>query len=259
MFELSPNQVPPAFRALFPHEGHTFRRCFAVLDGASGGTILADDPESPSWIAVHELSSDGSLFLAGSLAPDVVANIIQHLRRKRTVTVALRGDNRWDALLPGNASRTGVDIEFEDRAGLNLDELINSPDGLKLARIDHEIEPHCIWTPWMFIDGTHAVEHGIGYCLLDGKRVVSEAYAGPDVDGVLEMAVITDSAYQRRGLGRVVSARTVLECERHGYQTWWNTSLENVASAAIARSLGYRTECRYRTLAWERADKPGVT
>ena len=252
MIEISPDEVPFSFRHLFRSSGHTFRRCFAVLDGKSGGTILTDYPESPTWVAVHELSSDGSLFLAGLLNRDTVASILERLRRERTVTIAWREDNRWDALLPGNASRKGVDVEFEDRSGVNLEALIDPPDGLMLARIDHEIEPHCIWTPWMFVDGEKAVERGIGYCLLDDDRVVSEAYAGPEVDGVLEMAVITEPAYQRRGLGRIVSARTVLECEQLGYQTWWNTSLENVGSAAIARSLGYRTERHYRTLAWDR-------
>ena len=68
------------------------------------------------------------------------------------------------------------------------------------------------------------------------------------------MAVITRDGYRRRGLGTIVAARTVLECERLGFRTWWNTSLDNVGSASIARSLGYRTERHYQTLAWEKAD-----
>jgi RimJ/RimL family protein N-acetyltransferase len=35
-----------------------------------------------------------------------------------------------------------------------------------------------------------------------------------------------------------------------GQQTWWNCAKQNVASAALARKLGYRTEREYRVLAW---------
>ena len=100
-----------------------------------------------------------------------------------------------------------------------------------------------------------AVEHGIGYCLLDGERVVAEAFAGPIVGGALEMATITDAAFQRRGLGTIVCARTILECEHNGYTTWWNTGLTNLGSSALARKLGYRTEHRYRLLAWYPPDE----
>ncbi len=248
MIELTPNQGSPALRSLFATSGHTFRRCFAVLDGISGGRILTDNPAAPNWGAVHELSSDGSLFLAGSFSRDLVTEIINVLRRDRMVTIGLTDDDPWLALLP-NPSSEGANIDFEDRAfEISLELLINPPASLRLARIDRELEPRCAWSPWMFVDGESAIDNGIGYCLLDGDRVVSEAYAGPAVDGMLEMAVITGEDYRRRGLGKIVSARTILECERLGYQTWWNTSLENVASASVARSLGYRTERLYRTL-----------
>ncbi len=256
MIELTPTAASDVFRGFFPKKGYTFRRCFAVLDGTLGGRILTDDATSPSWGAVHELSSEGTLFLAGSLTREHVAEIIDVLRRDRTVTVEIDDGNSFIPLMPDNETRRGNDIVFEDRdPKVDLEALIRTPTDLRLTRIDREIEPRCLWTPWMFRDGPTAVELGIGYCLLDGDRVVSECYAGPAVDGCLEMAVISDRAYRRRGLGRIVSARTALECERLGYQTWWHTSLENLASAAIARSLGYRSERHYETMVWE---KPGV-
>jgi GNAT superfamily N-acetyltransferase len=98
-----------------------------------------------------------------------------------------------------------------------------------------------------------ALDHGLGYCLLDGDLVVSEAFAGPIVGDALEMATITHEAYRRRGLARIVSARTIQECERLGYRTWWNTGLGNPASAGLARKLGYRTERLCRVLAWSKS------
>jgi hypothetical protein len=254
MIELAPGQATPAIRALFPTEGHTYRRCFAVLDGSCGGRILADDPVAPSWSAVQEYSDDGTLYLAGSLRPDLVAEAIRALRRDRIVSVGLRSDDPLLALLPSDPDHDRVEIDFEDRdAAVDLDRLVAPPAGLRLARIDLTLVPRCAWGPWMVCSLETALDHGLGFCLLDGEAVVAEAFAGPAVEGVLEMATITAAAYHRRGLGTVVCARTILECERLGYRTWWNTGLGNLASAGLARKLGYRTERHHRVLAWSKS------
>ena len=251
IIEITPTEVSPALRVLLPSKGYTYRRFFAVLDGTAGGRILTDDATAPSWIAVHELSSDGCLFLGGALTRELVGEIIDVLRSDRTVTLAVEPNDALLALVP-DPSRESHDMDFDDRdPAMDLEPLCAPPDDLRLALIDHEIEPRCLWTPWMFIDGRSAVELGVGYCLLDGDEVASESYAGPQVNGELEIAVITRDGYRQRGLATIVAARTILECERRGYRTWWNTSLDNVGSASIARSLGYRSERHYRTLVWE--------
>jgi hypothetical protein len=47
-----------------------------------------------------------------------------------------------------------------------------------------------------------------------------------------------------------MAARVILECEARGYQAFWNTSEQNVASIALARRLGFQTERPFRVLAW---------
>jgi hypothetical protein len=251
LIALTAEQTTPALRALFPRSGHTWRRCFATLDGGSGGDILTDDPDAPNWAAVHELSDDGVLFLAGALDRELVTRIVARQRRERTVVVGLTPDDPLLALLPADPDYDGGDTDFEDRdPTVDLQRCITPPVGLRLARIDAELAPHCAWNPWMSADDTTAIARGLGYCLLDGKLVVAEAFAGPLVEGALEMGTITHADYRRRGLGTVVCARTILECELLGHRTWWNTALTNIASATLARKLGYRTERRYRVLAW---------
>jgi RimJ/RimL family protein N-acetyltransferase len=39
-----------------------------------------------------------------------------------------------------------------------------------------------------------------------------------------------------------------------GYQTYWNCAKGNVASATLARKLGYHTEKEYRLLAWSKLE-----
>lgn len=253
LVEFPPGTAPDAVRRLMPRVGHTWRRSVAVLDGASRGRILTDDPAGPTWVAVQEFSDDNMLYLGGTLRREQLAALIDNLRRDRSVSVGLSGGDVLVGLLPPGADVDRVDLDFEDRdPAVDLAALAEPPAGLRLERIDEGLLERCIWFPWM-VRPEAALDLGLGYCLLDGERVASEAFAGPAVGGVLEMAVITDEAYRRRGLARVVTARTILECERRGAATWWNTSLGNVASAALARELGYRTERRYRVLSWRPA------
>ncbi len=252
MIELQPVEARSAIRGMFPQSGHTWRRAFAVLDGSSRGRCITDDPETPTWSAVQEFSDDSVVYLAGSLDHTTVTNVIEHLRRNRIVTLALADNDPRLDLIPDTATDERVDIDFEDRdPSIDIERLTSPPPDLRLARIDHDLVPRCMWSPWMTMSLDSALDHGLGYCLLDGDEVVAEAFAGPLVDGAMEMATITTDAYQRRGLAAIVCAKTILECERLGYTTWWNTSLANVASAGLARKLGYRVEQHYRAFVWE--------
>jgi GNAT superfamily N-acetyltransferase len=155
------------------------------------------------------------------------------------------------AVLPRDFDEDGADVEFEDRdPGVDLARFVVPPAALRLVPIDRDLVPRCMWGPWMVAGIEAALDYGLGWCVLDGERVVAEAFAGPAIAGVLEMAVIVQEAYQRRGLAAVVCARTILECERRGDRTWWNASATNAASVGLARKLGYRTERRFRVLSW---------
>jgi hypothetical protein len=74
LIELTPEQVTPALRSLFPRHGHTWRRPLSVLDGTGGGLILTGDPTAPTWAATAGVSkwntattNSGSVRLARKL------------------------------------------------------------------------------------------------------------------------------------------------------------------------------------------------
>jgi RimJ/RimL family protein N-acetyltransferase len=251
VIELTSSQVTPNLRALFPQCGHAYRRSFAVLDGASRGRIFVDDAPTPRWAAVEEFSDDSVLYLTGSLTSELVADLLNRLRHDRLVTIGAPDNDPLLDLLPANPDHDGWDVDFEDRdPAVDLTLLSAPPAGLRLTRIDQSLALRCAWAPWMARNLEVALDHGLGYCLLDGDAVVSEAFAGPLVDDALEMATITHADYRGRGLATIVCAQTVKECERLCYQTWWNAALTNQASIRIARRLGYRIERQYRLFAW---------
>jgi RimJ/RimL family protein N-acetyltransferase len=88
--------------------------------------------------------------------------------------------------------------------------------------------------------------------LHDGQNVC-EAITGPAIAGIREMGVNTLKEYRRRGYATLTCAALIQECDRLGYQTFWNFNGENIASLALARRLGYRRERKYRLFYWEQA------
>jgi GNAT superfamily N-acetyltransferase len=244
-------QATQALRALVPHSGPVWRRAFTVLDGTAAGTILTDDPVVPRWAVVQEHSDDGTLFLAGELSNDRVAALIDRQLRERPVVICLTEDDPRLGLLPPDPAYDGIAIDFGERdRAVDLEALVTQPDGLRLARVDLELLPRLAWGPWSAPSPEAALKHGIGFCLLDGDVVVSEAFAGPITAGVLEMGTVTHEDYRGRGLARIVCARTIVECERQGHDTWWNAAATNIPSLRLARSFGYRNELPHRVLAW---------
>ena len=89
-----------------------------------------------------------------------------------------------------------------------------------------------------------------------GDEILSEAFAGPSVRGVVEIGVIVRKEHLRRGSGTIACVHLIRACEDLGYQTYWNCAKQNLASAGLARKLGYRTEREYKLVAWFRSNLP---
>lgn len=257
MLEIAPQQVTPALVALFPTTGYVVgHRCFGVLAGTRAGHIYTDDPARPRWGAVQELPFE-TVFLGGALDTATVAAIWEALQRDGEVSFGALPGNPYLALLPPGADDDALDLDFSDRdPAVDLEALARPPSGLHLARIDHDLLSRCQWGA-MMIDmaggAEQALTHGLGYCLLRGETIVSEANAGPAANGVIELGTITHPEQRGRGYATIVSARTALECERLGYDTRWNCAKDNPASAAIARRLGYRSEQEFQLLVWPKS------
>jgi RimJ/RimL family protein N-acetyltransferase len=95
-----------------------------------------------------------------------------------------------------------------------------------------------------------ALKWGYGLCLMREDDLLCEAFAGPEANGVIEIGVETQPHHMHKGYATLTCAHLIYEMEQHGYRTYWNCDKNNLASAALARKLGYQTEKEYRLLAW---------
>ena len=257
MIEINSNQVTPEIRILFRRDEPQAPRCFGVLDSViQAGKISTDNIENPTWSIVQE-PHDNSLYFGGSIDSGIIFSVIAKLRQSGDLLVGMWCDDPRIDLLPEEKYYDGWTLEFYNRPiGNGLSEYIdNLPDDCELHRLDQNL---IMQTEWGADDvrsagGTEKWENKhIGYCLIQDNKIAAEATAGPSALGMYEPGVFTQEMHRKKGYGTIVSARLIQEIESLGGQTYWNCAKQNIASAKIARKLGFRVEKEYRCIAWKK-------
>jgi len=254
MIEVCPAQLTPQLHALFdPHMPAGFR-CFAVIEGDVAGRIFTDDPSNPTWGVVQE-GAFGTVYPAGLLDAPSWHLLISQLRDDGDVLVGLwPGDPRIE-LLPSDTDYDGFTLDFTGRLiGAGLDAYLRQlPDGCNMRNLDRELfersQDRDFYSA-LYGSAEQALEKVHARFLMRGDEICCESYAYFAALGTIEIAISTREQYRGRGYATIACAHLIQACEQLGYQTYWNCARQNLASAAVARKLGYRTEKEYRLLAW---------
>ena len=256
MIEIKSDQVTSVIRNFFKRDEPQAPRCFRVLDGViASGKILVDDIQNPTWSVVRE-PHDNSLYFGGTTDSKIISSVIANLRREGDVLIGMWLDDPRIDLLPGDNYYDGRVLEFYNRpVGKGLSKYLdNLPDDCILRRLDRNSIMQTEWGP-DDVRSSSGVEiwekDYIGYYLLKDNMIVAESTVGPPALGLYEPGVFTQEMHRKKGYGTIVSARLVQEIEKLGGQTYWNCAKQNIASAAIARKLGYRVEKEYRCIGWK--------
>ena len=252
MIELNLAGSAGAVRPLFQEAVPDGPRLFSALNGYHPAIALADAADGPQWCVLRS-GWFGRTFLGGQIEPGVLALAVQQLRSTGHVLLDL-GDPR-SAHYPAGATGIEPRIEFYDRPpdDPSLERWIASvPAHLSLRPVTRETFNACAMQyQCLSVFGTVSgyLERSIGFLILEGTRVLSEAHAIFWGDTLVEIGVHTAEGYRGLGSASIVSAHLIRACEHRGYATYWGCHVDNLASAAVARKLGYRIENRY-TLAY---------
>jgi RimJ/RimL family protein N-acetyltransferase len=117
--------------------------------------------------------------------------------------------------------------------------------------MDVNLLKRCLWRDKvisMYGNIDNFISHGLGYCLMNGDEICSEAYASFRAEGQYEIGVITAEPHRGRGYAYITCDHLVDECAKSGYQTTWSCDRPNAASIATARKLGYQRQREYQVL-----------
>jgi RimJ/RimL family protein N-acetyltransferase len=242
-------------------------RCFRELDGAvSMGKIIVDNPVDPKWAIVQE-AVDGCLYLGGSIDAFSLTEVFAALLQEGDVLVGMLPSDPRIQYLPPDPAYDGLALEFYDRPiGQGLEPYLRQvPSDCTIKRLDRHLIMRTEWGPndVAFYGGFDIWEKiCFGYCLMRGDEILSEATVGPPGLGLYEPGLFTQKDYRGKGYGTMVVARLIQEIEATGGRTYWNCAKQNMASVAVARKLGYRTQKEYRCMLWNKVDaavhRPGV-
>jgi RimJ/RimL family protein N-acetyltransferase len=253
-------ELAPQLEALFAGDRPIPIRMWAILDGTIQGRILVDEPSKPTLALIQE-PAEGTTYIGGAATPQTLVGAFDQLRRHQDVVVCIWPSDPLSAMLPPAPDYEGTAIDFSDRSpAVDLSQLVNLPSGYQLRRIDAEIVPALEGFDYyvsMFGDVERALQQTIGYCIVHGETVVSEAVAGPLTRGIAEIGVGTGEAHRRQGFATTTAARVIQECEALGCQAFWNASQQNAPSVALAKRLGFQTERPFKVLAWSAIHSAG--
>ena len=248
MIEINLSESAGVVRPLFKETVMDSPRLFSALKNHHSAIALADSVTNPHWCVLRS-SWYGCTFIGGEIDPDVLGLAIQQLCKAGGILLNLADPHA--ANFPLGATDIEQRIAFYDRPldDPSVDRLIASvPPKLNVHRVGQETFNCCAWRDQLLsIYGTVSdyLERSIGFLLVDGKHILSEAHAFFWGDTRVEIGVITADDYRGLGYASIVSAHLVRACEERGYSTYWGCNADNLASIAVAHKLGYRIEKHY--------------
>lgn len=248
MIEINLSESAGVVRPLFKETVPDGPRLYSALNNRHPAIALADSVDHPRWCVLRS-SWFGCTFIGGEIEPDVLDLAITKLRETGDILLNLAGPHA--ASLPLGVMDMERRVEFYDRPSddISIDRLIASaPARLKVSPVTRDSFNHCAWRDqllWLYKTDSAYLEQSIGFVLLDGEQILSEAHAFFWGDTIVEIGVITADGHCGLGYASVVSARLIRACEERGYSTYWGCSADNPASIAVARKLGYRVEKNY--------------
>jgi RimJ/RimL family protein N-acetyltransferase len=248
----------PNLSALFDPKIPNNPILFATLMGHTPGRAWVDDPGNPSQCLVRV---NGSLVFISSSADQAFLEegfeIIKQF--SHVVFVSRRGES---TLQIPKADRILQRLEFAeyDAESQSIADLINGglPDGFEIRDIDTELVKK--------IDSREDIEsycgslenflaHGFGICLMQSGEIVSEAYAPFVTARNAELATFTKEAHRGHGYATKTCARFIQTCRGRGLEPYWSCDADNLASASVARKLGFKHEREYEILLYRGAQK----
>jgi RimJ/RimL family protein N-acetyltransferase len=243
-------------KGLFSPDFPNSTMLFSALDDHTPGRVYVDRRHSPTWAIV--VCHFGGTFVGGAIDQSTLNKGIAALHSQQWIALVWPPEDPPGLTLPPGAARVIDRREFLDRrpaAGGAERSDRPLPQGMSFRRIDAPLLERCLWRDEMIeFYGTtdRFLMDGLGFCLMDGEEILSEAYAAFRGANRFEIGAITPEPHRGKGYAYLTCDHLAKTIEAQGIPTYWSCGRHNVASAATARRLGYRVERPYRWVHYER-------
>lgn len=95
----------------------------------------------------------------------------------------------------------------------------------------------------------HFLATGAGYGVIAGDRIAAACTSALVCASGIELNIITDPLYRKKGFATLVAARLIIECLQQGLQPHWDAA--NTTSRDLAMKLGYTLAGEYEVVVYK--------
>lgn len=242
---------------LFAGITHNIPVVYSVLEGNSPGSVFVDDPQAPQLALIYP--RDAFFYLAGDARSPALAGmgamlfegILPAMEEKELVLFAFSEGlfaAADDVLRPMGMKRIRrMAFRFvPERFAALPDWRERVPQGFVMRSIDAELAARSPAYRPMVDPRTRQ----FGVCLLHGEVIASECTAVYVGGGQAEVDIHTREDYRGRGLAGLTASAFIEETLRRGLLPNWSCWPERLASAALARKLGFDEQPDVPALLW---------
>lgn len=227
---------------------------FSVLDSTIKGTVFADSTNYKS-LFIH--TDSGLSYVAGQLPDELfLENLVSAFEAsvnqgKRFTLFSPTTD--WNQAIESHLHKKVRSIQ---RYAFSFD--LNTYKNRKrseicdyeISKINHYLVEHCLEFDKKYYDEywgsiSNFLENGIGFCVKDKEKVISEAVSIFKSNDYAEIDIITDSSYRGKGLASIVAEQFIDYCLSKNIQPRWECDVDNSASIKLGSKLGFINPVTY--------------
>jgi len=163
-------------------------------------------------------------------------NIIESIFKKRKLNINMQSEYKFFGFQKG--SLPDVNCNHEYKLCRVTKELLNG--GFK--NIDFLTDGILIF--WNTME--EFFQKGFGWCITCGDMIISRCTCDYIYKNQRTLGIETYKDYRRKGFARTVAIECLKHCHNHNYEVHWDCTNTNYASAALAKSLGFKEEFEYK-------------
>jgi GNAT superfamily N-acetyltransferase len=221
-----------------------------MLEKRSGGKVFTDRA-NPSFALVYNPSC--YTFLAGDLNEDALKKVALYLKGMSKVSLACPVDWKYRPFFEKEGFVAVDRMQFRRPKSQIQSRKKELPVAYQICKIGKKNFSRCQWYEFVsqYYDSEEQfLSYGMGFCVVDRSgKVLSESY-GLISSTMAEIVVATDPDHQGKGLGTFACDRVLNDCLAKSLEVVWSCDQSNLASAGIAKKLGFEKDRPYLFLKW---------
>lgn len=227
----------------------------SILDNVVEGTVYTD---SSNYNSLLFQTNSGLYFVFGDTSNESFLNELAAICQKTIETdnrfTLFSYSNDWNHLIEKYLDGMINKIErysftFDKSTYKNtqrntiMEEYIVR--NINANHIDNCLEFDHIYYQEYWDSPNNFLQNGVGFCIQDGDKVISECVSIFKSNHYAEVDITTDQNYRGKGLASRIAEQFIDYCLSKNIQPRWDCNIDNIASIQLGTKLGFKQSKKY--------------